>query len=96
MKIINNEEFQTFVSEGRKVVQFSANWCGPCKSLTRTIENIDTDKVEFAKLDIDSNRELAMEFNVRSIPVVVLFENGKETKRFVGNKSQTDILEFIE
>ena len=39
MKIINNEQFGDFVSSGRKVVQFSANWCGPCKVLTKTIEN---------------------------------------------------------
>ena len=96
MKIINNEQFAEFVSSGRKAIQFSANWCGPCKVLTKTIENIETDKVEFAKVDIDGSRDLALEFNIRAVPVVILFEDGKESKRFIGNKSQNDILQFIE
>jgi len=96
MKTINNEQFSDFVSSGRKVIQFSAAWCGPCKTLTKTIEDIETDKVEFAKVDIDGSRDLAVEFNIRAVPVVILFEDGKESKRFIGNKGQSDILQFIE
>lgn len=95
MKTITKNEFNDFISEGRKVVQFSATWCGPCKMLTRTIEDIDLEGVEFAKVDIDNDRDLAMEFGVRAVPFLVVFQDGQELRKAPGAKPRDTIISFV-
>lgn len=95
MKTITKEEFSEFISTGRKVVQFSATWCGPCKMLTKTIEDIDLEGVEFAKVDVDQSRELAMQFGVRSVPLLVLFQDGEEVKQSPGAKPRDAVISFV-
>jgi len=96
MQKINSSEFNDFVSSGKKVVQFSATWCGPCKMLSKTLENFDVEGVEIAKLDIDESRDLAMKFGVRSVPLLVLFENGEEVRRSPGAKPYAEVVKFVE
>jgi len=95
MKTITENEFNDFISEGRKVIQFSASWCGPCKMLTKTIEDIDLDGVEFAKVDVDNDRELAMNFGVRAVPFLVVFQDGKELRKAPGAKPRDTIISFV-
>ena len=96
MQTINSREFNDFISSGKKVVQFSATWCGPCKMLSRTLENFDVEGVEIAKLDIDESRDLAMQFGVRSVPLLVVFENGEEVRRSPGAKPYEEVVKFVE
>lgn len=96
MQTINSSEFNDFISSGKKVVQFSATWCGPCKMLSKTLENFDVEGVEIAKLDIDESRDLAMKFGVRSVPLLVVFENGEELRRSPGAKPYQEVVKFVE
>ena len=94
MNTITEEEFKTLVNN-TMVVQFSAAWCGPCKALTKTIEqNEDKFNVPIYKIDIDSSQELAKALGIRSVPTIIRFENKQETKRLVGIKPIEQLTEL--
>ena len=94
MKTITEEEFKTLVND-IIVVQFSAGWCGPCKILTKTIEqNEDKFNVPIYKVDIDNAPQLAQALGIRSVPTIIRFENKQETKRLVGNQSIEQLIEI--
>ena len=88
IKDLNSKNFKKEVLEnkGRILVDFNATWCGPCQMLGITLEEL-SDEFNIASVDIDENPELAEEFGVRSIPCLVLFENGQEIKRNIGVQS---------
>lgn len=99
MKNVNGtDEFNQLTSEGSVYIQFSANWCGPCKMLAKTVENIEDQEtgITFLKVDVESNRELAQQFGVRSIPRVVLMRDGEQVGEFTGAKNQTELKELFE
>ena len=94
MKTITEEEFKTLVND-TIVVQFSAGWCGPCKTLTKTIEqNEDKFNVPIYKIDIDEAQDLAKALGIRSVPTIIRFENKQETKRLVGIKPIEQLTEL--
>ena len=94
MKIITENEFKELVND-TIVVQFSATWCGPCKTLTKTIEqNEDKFNVPFYKIDIDDAPQLAQALGIRSVPTIIRFENKQETNRLVGIKSIEQLVEL--
>tara|TARA_Y100001938_G_C8019826_1_gene394695 strand:- start:641 stop:931 length:291 start_codon:yes stop_codon:yes gene_type:complete len=94
MKTITEAEFKKLVNE-TLVVQFSASWCGPCKTLTKTIEaNEDKFFHPVYKMDLDENRELAAVLQIRSVPTLIRFENNVEIKRLVGNQTLEQLLEL--
>ena len=73
--------------EGLSVVDFWAIWCGPCRLIAPIIDQLSHDyagKVQFAKLDVDSNQRTSMRFNVRSIPSVLFFKDGKHVDTVIG------------
>ncbi len=79
------------------LVDFNADWCGPCQMLKPTIEQIasENDDVKIASVNIDDNDDLAFKYNVSSIPCLVLFKDGNEVKRSVGLKPKPEILKLI-
>lgn len=90
---------EAMVTEGKKLIVFSAEWCGPCKVLKPNLENAEgtlEGKVEMIKADISENADSTKEFGIRNIPTCVLVENGKEIARFHGVKSSEDIKKFLE
>ena len=94
MKTITESEFKN-KADGTLIVQFSASWCGPCKSLTRTIESCqDSLKNKIYKMDIDTINELASILKIVSVPTLVRFEGGKEVNRIIGNQTVPDIQKF--
>ena len=94
MEKISSAEFHNLIQK-KVAIQFSATWCGPCKTLTKTIDsNAEKLSVEFYKVDLDDNSDLASEFNIKSVPTILLFENGLETKRIIGLKSIEQLQEF--
>lgn len=99
MREINEKNFNEEVIDykGKVLVDFNADWCGPCKMLKPVLENMseNNDKVKFVSVNVDENNNLAKEYNIFSIPCLVVIENGKETKRSVGLISKTDIEELI-
>ncbi len=77
----------------KKILYFSASWCGPCKTLGPIIESLGN-KIKYEKIDVDNNNELSIEHSVRNIPTLVLLENGLEKNRLVGLQTEQQILNF--
>lgn len=81
------------------LVDFWATWCQPCKQLSPMLESIVTEAdgaLRLAKLDVDANPKLAMQFQVRTIPTVIAFQDGKAVAEFSGMISQSQLDEFVE
>lgn len=97
---VNLENFaqEVLKSEKKVLLDFYADWCGPCKMMAPEIEAFseETDAYKVCKLDVDESQELALTFGVMSIPTVIMFDKGEEIKRFVGAKEKHQIAEFCE
>ncbi len=81
------------------VVDFWAEWCGPCKMITPVLEELAgelVDQVTIAKLNVDDNPEVAMRFNVMSIPTLLVFQGGEVRKRLVGAKGKSQLLQELD
>lgn len=89
----NKEQFFEIISN-KVLVDFYADWCGPCKMLAPILENIDS--VDILKVNVDSFPDLAAKYGVMSIPTLILFENGKELKKKIGFKNLDEIKKMIE
>lgn len=82
----SNETFKDEVASGLSVVDFYADWCGPCKMIGPILEQVseERDDVKIVKVNVDENRELSMEYGVRNIPTLLILKDGVEVKRHVG------------
>jgi thioredoxin 1 len=81
------------------LVDFWAEWCGPCRMVGPAVEQvakIKAGKVKVTKLNVDENQEIAMRYNVQSIPSLLLFKGGKEIARTIGAAPKETYLKFIE
>lgn len=97
---IHEEDFAERVlkSENPVLVDFYADWCGPCKMLSPILEQLEdeNDEFEFFKINIDENQDIAEQYEVFSIPNVVVFKNGEVAGRSVGFKSADEMQAFID
>ena len=92
IKYLENEKINDLVKEGITLVDFYADWCGPCKMLGAVLENMD---INVVKINTDTHQELAKEYGVMSIPTVYIYKNGEEVSKFIGFKSKEEINEII-
>jgi thioredoxin 1 len=98
---VDKNNFTTEVLETAKpvVVDFWAEWCGPCKALTPVLEEIASDIGEGAsvvKINVDENQELAQKYGIRGIPTLIFFKNGEIKKTLVGNQPKTEIMKSLQ
>ena len=95
---ISSENFEKLINEEKvTLVDFYADWCGPCKALSPVIDEIANERkdINVGKVNVDDEKDLASKFGVRSIPTIVIFKNGKEINRLVGFLPKEKILEKL-
>jgi thioredoxin 1 len=97
---VTDQTFQNEVlnSQIPVLVDFWAEWCGPCKALAPTLEEIAEEmktKVRVMKLDVDANQNMASQFGIRSIPTMILFKNGKAVDQIMGKVPKDTLVSFI-
>ena len=93
-----NFEEEVLKAEGKVLVDFYADWCGPCRMMSPIIDDIAKEldgKVKVGKVNVDNNQELAIQYDVMSIPTIMVFEKGKSIKTFVGVTDKQEILEVL-
>lgn len=103
MKNVTTDSFQNDVLSSDKpvLVDFWAEWCGPCRMVGPILEQIDgeTDKLEVVKVNVDENPELAQQFQITSIPNMKVFKDGKVVKDIIGAKPkaalEADLVDFL-
>lgn len=79
----------------KQVLKFSASWCGPCQALSMTLKGMDDIQVPIKEIDIDEDLDLAAQYNIRSVPTLVMLEDDKEVKRVSGALPANKVKEFL-
>ena len=97
---ITGDNFQEEVLKSDKTVliDFYADWCGPCRMMSPIVNQIAeemSDKIKVGKVNVDENQELAMKYGVMSIPTIVIIENGKVKNTLVGVRDKNEIKEML-
>ena len=95
---LDDENFEETIELGVTLVDFYADWCGPCRMLAPVLEQVAADlgaKARVCKLDIDKSHKIAGTHHVTSVPTMILFKNGKEVNRLVGLREAKEVIEFI-
>lgn len=98
LKIINNNfENEVLNNEKATLVDFYADWCGPCKMIAPVLEKVASanDKFDIAKVNVDKEENIASKYNVFSIPTLVVIKDGEEKERLVGFRSEEEIIEVM-
>ena len=92
IKYLKNEQLEELLTNDLTLVDFYADWCGPCKMLGSVLETIDLNVI---KINTDEHQELAQKFGVMSIPTVLMYKDKELKTKFIGFKSKEEINELI-
>ena len=94
---LNSSNFDEVISKGKVLVDFNADWCGPCKMLAPILESASENikDAKIASLNVDEAEDIASKYDVFSIPCLILFNDGKEVKRNVGLINESEVEDLI-
>ncbi len=95
---IDDENFTNIITQGVVLVDFYADWCGPCRMLSPILEALATemgDKMQVAKLDVDHAPKTTSTYQITSVPTMIVFKNGKEHERIVGLKDLETLKKIV-
>ena len=96
---VNSKNFSEEVlnNKGKVLVDFYADWCGPCKMMSPVIDQISEEvpDVKVCKLNVDNAQDIASEYDVMSIPTIMIFENGEVKQKFIGVTSKDEIINAL-
>ena len=99
LKITNeNYENEVLKSDKKVLIDFYADWCGPCKMMSPIIDQIAEEKgeeIKVGKVNVDENQDLAMEYDVMSIPTIMIINKGEIEKTFIGVTDKNEIIEAL-
>jgi len=98
IKKLTQENFDAGIAKGVTLVDFYADWCGPCRMLAPVLDRVSQEvkgKASVAKLDIDQAQKVTADLQITSVPTLVLFKDGKEYKRLIGLRDADFIKEFV-
>ena len=94
----DNFESDVLTSELPVLIDFWAEWCGPCKMIGPILEELElemSEKIKIVKLDVDSNNQTAMNYSIRSIPTLIIINGGEVKAQHIGAASKAQIQQFI-
>ncbi len=96
--IINSKNFDNVISKGKVLIDFYADWCGPCRMVAPAVEEISRERedITVAKVNVDLSPELAVRFGVSSIPTLIAFRDGAVVSRAVGVRTKEQITAMID
>ena len=91
---LNQNNFNNAIANGTTLVDFYADWCGPCRIVSPIVDEIAEERsdITVGKVNVDDENALAMKYGVMSIPTLIVFKDGKEAARIVGARPKADIL----
>lgn len=98
LKILTDTNFDNTINKGVSLVDFWAEWCGPCKVQGPIINEIADElngKANICKLDIDKNQKIAQKYGIQSIPTILIFKNGKPVEKLVGVKPKRILMNAL-
>ena len=95
MQYLEKNNLNELIKKGNYLVDFYAEWCGPCKMLMPVLEKLD-DKINIIKVNIDKFDDLAQEYRIMSIPTLVFFKNGVKKEELVGFRTKEDLEKVID
>lgn len=96
---IDERSFSDVIAQGTVLVDFSAEWCGPCRMLSPILDALAaqlTGKVRIVKVDVDQSQSLATQYDVSSVPTLLLFKNGELKERIVGLRDLASLKRLLE
>lgn len=92
IKYLEKENLEDLLKDGFYIVDFYADWCGPCKMLGKVLEELEENII---KVNTDTREDLALKYGIMSIPTIIFFKDGRELKKIVGFQSKEEILSLI-
>lgn len=98
MKIVNTNEYDDEIKQGVVLVDFFAEWCGPCKMIAPVLEQLAEeykDQAKIIKVNVDNDADIAQRYGIMSIPTLILFKDSKVVKTVVGFQSKPMLIELL-